>query len=482
MSYNFAEYGFPGYQPPMKPLLLPSGSSSPSYQQAYEQLLARIGGQNTGFQNATQSLYDALQQGRTDWWATEGPKFNASELFNLEDSGLGSEFAARHPDTYTPEEQFAALERALYTQKEPGGVGGQLHANLNEYADPLRAAALTAGLFFGIPAIAGAAGAGGSGALGMAAAPGGFASQAGGYWGGLLGLGSGGAAAAAGGNPGLFGGGAGGTATNAAGLPTGVGGGVLQAGAGNPWNTAANVANAASGVPSWLQNYGSLIGGGLGLVDSLTQPDELTQTTGGTSDALSSFALDPSFVPYAQQGLDRLGALPPYSVAPMGTLFNQAGGALSQTLSGAGINPYLDTVFNAAADSTQNRLASEFAHAGQYGSPQNQQARSQQLQQLAAGIYGPGYEAERQRQFSAIPLGGQFGQIQQGYGQMQADAPFTDLQRYAAGLQGLFPFYPGAQRQQTSQTGNVTQPLFNNPLGGFLGGALLGQSIFGGGF
>jgi hypothetical protein len=235
----------------------------------------------------------------------------------------------------------------------------------------------------------------------------------------------------------------------------------------------------AGAAGNFLNNWGSLIGAGAGLISSNMQPDSLTGTSGGTSDSVSSFTPDPAFAQYAQGGLSQLGNLPPYQVAPMGGLFGQASDALGRELSGQNVNPYLNTAFNAAADATQNRLSSEFARSGRnLGAAQP--ARSQELQHLAAGIYGPGYEAERQRQYGAIPQAALMGQQQQLYGQMQADAPYTNLARYSSALQGLYPFFPGSQRQQTSQTGSVTQPLFNNPMAGLLGGAMLGQQLFGG--
>ena len=43
----------------------------------------------------------------------------------------------------------------------------------------------------------------------------------------------------------------------------------------------------------------------------------------------------------------------------------------------------------------------------------------------------------------------------------------------------MAPFFPGTQTQSTTQTGNVTQPLYNNPWAGFLGGAQLASGMFG---
>jgi hypothetical protein len=180
----------------------------------------------------------------------------------------------------------------------------------------------------------------------------------------------------------------------------------------------------------------------------------------------------------------------------------------SSFASGANINPYLDTEFNAAADATQNRLSSEFANAGQVGSPQNQQARSQELQQLAAGIYGPGYQNAQNLQYGAQEAGVSRGlqqqdsnlnrtlqgaqtalpiaQYMQQQQQQQLNGPQTSLNSYISQLGGLAPYFPGTstQTQATNQTGNVTQPLYNNPITSAVGGGVMGSyygNLLGGG-
>jgi hypothetical protein len=276
-------------------------------------------------------------------------------------------------------------------------------------------------------------------------------------------------------------------------------------------------ANMASSLPSWLQNllpYSSLIGGGLGLVDSLLQPDHTTTNTGGTSNSTntSSLQLPSQLTGAAGTALDRANQLltQGQQFAPLPYVINHAADQLntlgqnnapttSSFASGANINPYLDLTFNAAADAMQPRLASEFANAGQYGSPQNQQARSQELQTLAAGIYGPGYQNAQNLQYGAqeagvsrglqqqdsnlnrtiqasqasLPIGSYMQQQQQ----QQLNAPYTNLSQYIGELGGVSPFFPGTvnQAQTSNQTGNVTQPLYNNPLTSAVGGATLGS-------
>jgi hypothetical protein len=69
----------------------------------------------------------------------------------------------------------------------------------------------------------------------------------------------------------------------------------------------------------------------------------------------------------------------------------------------------------------------------------------------------------------------QGGEYLRNVQQDQLNAGNTSFNQYLAQLQGFLPFFPGTQTQNTSQTGSVTQPLFNNPLAGFLGGAQLGS-------
>lgn len=223
-------------------------------------------------------------------------------------------------------------------------------------------------------------------------------------------------------------------------------------------------------------NWGPLIGGLLGALDARNQPNSMTTNQGGTSSSTYGQTLPAEITGPAGEALTALRGLfgGGYNVAGVNPASSAAVSGLQNFAGGAGINPYLDTVFNSAADATRNRLTTEFARAGrniQASAP----ARSEELQHLAAGIYGPGFEAERQRQFSSLlPLLGA-GDYLRGVEQQQLDAPTTNLMRYFSGLQGALPFFPGTQTQNTTQTGSVTQPLFNNPFAGFLGGAQLGS-------
>jgi hypothetical protein len=107
------------------------------------------------------------------------------------------------------------------------------------------------------------------------------------------------------------------------------------------------------------------------------------------------------FSPETQAGLsgitDRATAGSPVNTA--------AQDLATQTLQGGflGSNPYLDQTFNRAALQTQNQLASQFAGSGR-NVEASQGLRGQQLNDLATGIYGGAYDAERNRQQQVLGM------------------------------------------------------------------------------
>lgn len=157
-----------------------------------------------------------------------------------------------------------------------------------------------------------------------------------------------------------------------------------------------------------------------------------------------------------------------------------------QTLSGGflGSNPYLDKTFDRAALQTQNQLAGQFA-----GSGRNVDAsmglRSQQLNDLATGIYGGAYDAERNRQNQVLGMSPQLAQGSYadmdrllGVGaqreelqQQQIDAPGASLDQFLTRVGGNFGQ-------------NTVAPSNRNRGAGILGGAMLGSQMgsqYGGG-
>lgn len=140
-------------------------------------------------------------------------------------------------------------------------------------------------------------------------------------------------------------------------------------------------------------------------------------------------------------------------------------------------NPYLDSMFNQAADQSQDRLASEFASAGR-GVTNSLPLRSDELNNLATSIYGGAYNTGVQQQEQAAAMApntqnmqyGDIGQLYQGGQQVQNLA-----QRYAsAPSQWLDQFMSRVGPNMGSQT---TTPYYYNQGAGALGGALTGLQI-----
>jgi hypothetical protein len=169
---------------------------------------------------------------------------------------------------------------------------------------------------------------------------------------------------------------------------------------------------------------------------------------------------------------------------------------------GGASNPYLDAQFNRAADATQQRLQSGFAGSGR-NIEAARPAASQELNDLATGIYGGAYENERNRmaedlarqrstQFGVAglapqianqdyvdlqALGGVGGQVEDLAGNLMQDqaarwdfsqnAPQMNLDNYIARVTGA---YPGQNATQTT-------PTYRNQGAGALGGAMSGAAL-----
>ena len=140
-------------------------------------------------------------------------------------------------------------------------------------------------------------------------------------------------------------------------------------------------------------------------------------------------------------------------------LTDAAGGLTGATLRGDFLspdsNPFLAQTFNRAADLTRTRLDSEFAGAGRnLGAARP--ARSEELQTLAADIFGGNFQRERDRQAGAV------GQAQslanQDFADIQAmiDAGGFPVDQFINRLAALIPNAGG-----TTQS---TQPVFRTGL------------------
>lgn len=198
--------------------------------------------------------------------------------------------------------------------------------------------------------------------------------------------------------------------------------------------------------------------------------------------------------PFQQQGINELGAFDPNAT-------NAATGYVSKVLGGDFLNsnPWLDQTFNQGADALQARMGSQFAMAGRDVGPQAggafKGATAQGLSDLATGIYGGNYQAERDRMGQAAgmapgldraSMGGALARLQAGSLQ-QADqqAQLAEADRaanfdYDSGWDELSK-YLGVVSPLSSGYGTQTQPYFRNPLMGALGGAVAGNSLVPGG-
>ncbi len=153
----------------------------------------------------------------------------------------------------------------------------------------------------------------------------------------------------------------------------------------------------------------------------------------------------------------------------------------TQTLNGGflGSNPHLDATFNRAALQTQNQLASQFAGSGR-NIAASEGLRSQQLNDLATGIYGGAYDAERNRQQQVLGMSPQLagagyadydrllgvGAQREGLSQEQLDAPGRSLDQFLTRVSGNY-----GQTQISPST--------RNRGAGAMGGAMMGSQMAG---
>jgi hypothetical protein len=151
----------------------------------------------------------------------------------------------------------------------------------------------------------------------------------------------------------------------------------------------------------------------------------------------------------------------------------------TQTINGGfmGANPYLDQTFNRAALQTQNQLASQFAGSGR-NIAASEGLRSQQLNDLATGIYGGAYDSERNRMQQSIGMAsglanqdyvdlGQLANVgaqREGYAQELLNQPGQNLDQYLGRV--------------TGSVGSTSyQPSTRNRASGAIGGAMMGSQM-----
>lgn len=153
-------------------------------------------------------------------------------------------------------------------------------------------------------------------------------------------------------------------------------------------------------------------------------------------------------------------------------------------------NPYVDSMFNQAAQGTRSQLDSQFAGAGR-NLGASYAARADQLNNLATNIYGGNYANERTLQNSTLGQAnsianqdyvdyGQLGQVGQqredlasrgiadqvARHEYEQNAPGISLDQYIARL-----------NNQPGGSASATTPYFRNQGAGALGGAAVGYGL-----
>lgn len=225
-------------------------------------------------------------------------------------------------------------------------------------------------------------------------------------------------------------------------------------------NTSSGGSTTTSGPPKWQLPY---------LQEGLQGAQQLYQSGG------------PGVVPFSpetEQALQGTAARATNGNAGM----RAAQDVNTQTINGGflGSNPYLDQTFNRAALQTQNQLASQFAGSGR-NVDASEGLRSQQLNDLATGIYGGAYDSERNRMQQSIGMAqglanqdyvdlGQLAAVgaqREGLAQDQANAPGFNLDQYLGRISG-------------NMGTSTTQPNNRNRAAGAIGGAMMGSQIAGG--
>ena len=140
-------------------------------------------------------------------------------------------------------------------------------------------------------------------------------------------------------------------------------------------------------------------------------------------------------------------------------LTDAAGDLTGRTLAGDFLspdsNPFLEQTFNRAADLTRTRLDTEFAGAGR-NLGASRPARSEELQTLAADIFGGNFQRERDRQAAAV--GSAQNLANQDFADIQAmiDAGSFPIDQFINRLAALIPNAGGTTR--------ATQPVFRTGL------------------
>ncbi len=208
----------------------------------------------------------------------------------------------------------------------------------------------------------------------------------------------------------------------------------------------------------------------------------LNQATAQYNGVSSPQQLVAGFSPQQNQAISGITSL-----ATNNPTLNSASGYVNSVLNGSPANnPYLNSEFNQAANTVQNRLESEFAGAGQ-PVVNSLPVQSDELNNLATDLYGGAYNTGVQQQENALGNSGnvvnnQLG-LQQGLfnaggaiqnlGQQYIQAPQTFLNQYLSQINGNLGSTATTQ-QPLSTTQQIAQAGVGASAGSSLGSTLGG--------
>ena len=199
-------------------------------------------------------------------------------------------------------------------------------------------------------------------------------------------------------------------------------------------------------------------------------------------------------VPFAPETEEALGRRT--DIARMGTPATTAAQQENiKTLGGGYLspesNPYLSSFYDAAAGRVKENVGSTFEMYNRYGSGAHEETLGRNLSDLAASIYGPAYESERNRMGQAgyLAPGLDAGQYQSPDQLAQVGAQREDLyggylsedinrwnfeqNRPQAKLASYGRFLAGAPGGTMTQS----QPIYRNRFAGAVGGAASGAGL-----
>lgn len=173
------------------------------------------------------------------------------------------------------------------------------------------------------------------------------------------------------------------------------------------------------GTPKAWDDSRKLYGGGGGGGESTTVqeiPAELKPLA--SAYATKAMALgDQEYTPYQDQRYSDLNAL---QIGGVGMAANRAlegsytvdnaEGNLNQMMT-QGPNPYLDDMYNTAAEKVAGSVNSNFSQAGRYGSGAHTEVLSQNLGDMASSMYGNAYSQDQNNRLQAIGMAPQFGDM-----------------------------------------------------------------------